>query len=161
MCIILALFCRKYEEIYPPDVSEFVYITDDAYTKRQILRMEHLVLGVLDFRMNYPTTYFFTNFFAKMAGCPEKVVFLAQYLSELTLLNGEIFLGYLPSIAGAASVALARHTLGLAAWEPDMVDKTGYTVEDFESCLVNLHDTFIRAGDSPQQSIVEKYKLEK
>ena len=36
----------KYEEIYPPDVSEFVYITDDTYTKRQVLRMEHLVLKV-------------------------------------------------------------------------------------------------------------------
>ena len=37
----------KYEEIYPPDVSEFVYITDDTYTKRQVLRMEHLVIKVL------------------------------------------------------------------------------------------------------------------
>ena len=38
----------KYEEIYPPDVSEFVYITDDTYTKRQVLRMEHLVLKVFN-----------------------------------------------------------------------------------------------------------------
>jgi len=28
--------CRKYEEIYPPDVGEFVYITDDTYTKQQV-----------------------------------------------------------------------------------------------------------------------------
>ncbi|KAF6034108.1 CCNA2 [Bugula neritina] len=34
----------KFEEIYPPDVGEFVYITDDTYTKRQLLRMEHLVI---------------------------------------------------------------------------------------------------------------------
>ena len=26
----------KYEEIYPPDVGEFVYITDDTYNKRQV-----------------------------------------------------------------------------------------------------------------------------
>ena len=36
----------KFEEIYPPDVTEFVYITDDTYTKRQVLRMEHLVIKV-------------------------------------------------------------------------------------------------------------------
>ena len=36
----------KFEEIYPPDVTEFVYITDDTYTKRQVLRMEHLVMKV-------------------------------------------------------------------------------------------------------------------
>jgi Cyclin, N-terminal domain len=28
---------RKYEEIYPPEVNEFVYITDDTYTKQQVL----------------------------------------------------------------------------------------------------------------------------
>ena len=27
----------KYEEIYPPDLRDFVYVTDKAYTKSQIL----------------------------------------------------------------------------------------------------------------------------
>ena len=49
-------FCRKYEEIYPPEVDEFVYITDDTYTKRQLLRMEHLLLKVLAFDLTVPTT---------------------------------------------------------------------------------------------------------
>ena len=26
----------KFEEIYPPDVGEFAYITDDTYTKKQV-----------------------------------------------------------------------------------------------------------------------------
>ena len=34
--MLLILYCRKYEEIYPPDVNEFVYITDDTYTKKQV-----------------------------------------------------------------------------------------------------------------------------
>ena len=29
----------KYEEIYPPDVAEFVYITDDTYNKRQVFHV--------------------------------------------------------------------------------------------------------------------------
>ena len=36
----------KFEEIYPPDLAEFVYITDDTYSKKQVLRMEHLILKV-------------------------------------------------------------------------------------------------------------------
>lgn len=47
--------CRKFEEIYPPEVAEFVYITDDTYTKKQVLRMEHLVLKVLSFDLAAPT----------------------------------------------------------------------------------------------------------
>ena len=58
---------RKYEEIYPPDVTEFVYITDDTYTKKQVLRMEQLVLGVLEFNVSVPTAFFFANHFAKVS----------------------------------------------------------------------------------------------
>ena len=36
----------KYEEIYPPDVKEFVSITDDSYSKGQVLNMEMLILKV-------------------------------------------------------------------------------------------------------------------
>ncbi|XP_069942120.1 G2/mitotic-specific cyclin-A, partial [Cherax quadricarinatus] len=41
----------KYEEIYPPDVGQFAYITDNTYKVGQILRMEHLILKVLSFDM--------------------------------------------------------------------------------------------------------------
>lgn len=55
---------RKFEEIYPPEVAEFVYITDDTYTKKQVLRMEHLVLKVLCFDLAAPTiNQFLTQYF--------------------------------------------------------------------------------------------------
>ena len=42
-----ALFiATKYEEIYPPEIGEFVYITDDSFNKLQILQMEKLILTV-------------------------------------------------------------------------------------------------------------------
>lgn len=31
------LIACKYEEIYPPDLKDFVYITDRAYTKQDVL----------------------------------------------------------------------------------------------------------------------------
>lgn len=46
---------RKYEEVYPPELAEFVYITDDTYTKKQVLRMEQHLLRVLAFDMTAPT----------------------------------------------------------------------------------------------------------
>lgn len=60
----LFIYCRKFEEIYPPEVAEFVYITDDTYTKKQVLRMEHMVLKVLSFDLASPTIYqFLTQYF--------------------------------------------------------------------------------------------------
>ncbi len=41
------LIASKYEEIYPPIVSDFVYITDNAYTREEILDMEEKILMAL------------------------------------------------------------------------------------------------------------------
>lgn len=49
----------KFEEIVPPEISEFVYITDDTYTKSQIVRMERMILKVLDFNLAAPTAHNF------------------------------------------------------------------------------------------------------
>jgi cyclin B len=39
----------KYEEIYPPTLKDFIYITGDAYTTEEVLEMERKVLFSLDF----------------------------------------------------------------------------------------------------------------
>lgn len=157
-CMFIA---TKYEEIYYPDVSEFTYITDDNYSKKQVLRMEHLVLKVLGFDLTVPTAYFFVNQFAKLSNSPEEVLFLAQYLSELTLLDAERYLCYTPSIIGASAVTLARHTCQVTAWPEEMVRLSGYNVEHFQSCLVSLHQTFTDASKSVQQAMREKYRQDK
>ena len=40
------MLLSKFEEIYAPEVNEFVFITDDTYTRQQVLRMEHLMIKV-------------------------------------------------------------------------------------------------------------------
>jgi hypothetical protein len=38
---VTAMFiASKYEEIYAPEVKDFAYVTDSAYTKNEILSME-------------------------------------------------------------------------------------------------------------------------
>jgi len=44
----------KYEEMYAPEVADFVYITDNAYTKSEIRQMECQILKVLDFELGRP-----------------------------------------------------------------------------------------------------------
>jgi cyclin-A len=68
----------KYEEIYPPDVAEFVYITDDTYSKSQVLRMEQLILKVLSFDLSSPSALSFISLYKVMTDMPEKIKNLAQ-----------------------------------------------------------------------------------
>ena len=44
----------KYEEMYAPEVADFVYITDNAYTKADIRKTECIMLKALDFSLGRP-----------------------------------------------------------------------------------------------------------
>lgn len=53
------LLASKYEEIYPPQIRDLVFITDRAYNREQILGMESTMANALQFRLTVPTTYCF------------------------------------------------------------------------------------------------------
>ncbi|XP_078683514.1 cyclin-A2-like [Branchiostoma floridae x Branchiostoma belcheri] len=151
----------KYEEIYPPDVGEFVYITDDTYTKKQVLRMEHLILKVLSFDVAVPTINCFQKRFLQAAKVNSKTESLAMYLAELTLQEGETFLKYIPSTIAAASLCLAQHTLNMQPWTPTLMHYSGYTLADLLPCVQDMHRTFQSAPSSQQQAVREKYRSPK
>merc|ERR1719491_1265825 len=44
------LIGSKYEEIYPPELRDLVYICDRAYSKQEILDMEETVLKTLEYK---------------------------------------------------------------------------------------------------------------
>uniref|UniRef100_A0A8C0FVA6 Cyclin-A2 n=1 Tax=Bubo bubo TaxID=30461 RepID=A0A8C0FVA6_BUBBB len=155
------LLASKFEEIYPPEVAEFVYITDDTYTKKQVLRMEHLILKVLSFDLAAPTiNQFLTQYFLHEQ-TNAKVESLSMYLGELSLIDADPFLKYLPSVTAAAAFHLAGYTITGQTWPESLCKVTGYTLEDIKPCLMDLHETYLKAAQHTQQSIREKYKSTK
>ncbi|KAF6216305.1 hypothetical protein GE061_000645 [Apolygus lucorum] len=50
------LIAAKYEEIYPPKISDFAYITDGACTDQDIIKMENLMVQVLEWRCTVITS---------------------------------------------------------------------------------------------------------
>ncbi|NXS51903.1 CCNA2 protein, partial [Brachypteracias leptosomus] len=155
------LLASKFEEIYPPEVAEFVYITDDTYTKKQVLRMEHLILKVLSFDLAAPTiNQFLTQYFLHQQS-NAKVESLSMYLGELSLIDADPYLKYLPSVIAAAAFHLADYTITGQTWPESLCKVTGYTLEDIKPCLIDLHKTYLKAAQHTQQSIREKYKSTK
>jgi len=81
------LIACKYEEIYPPEISSFVYITDNAYKKEEILDYEIKILSSLDYDVTYPTPYRYLEVLVVKLGLvdDETLFFKIQYLLELSL----------------------------------------------------------------------------
>jgi len=151
----------KYEEIYPPDVSQFAYITDNTYKVNHILRMEHLILKVLSFDMAVPTAHYFLTKFARKLRVHERVTHLALFLSELTMLDPDPFLKFLPSEIAATALAIANYTLELPAWPALMVETFGIRLEELRECYACLNAAFGKVHTAEQHAIRDKYRDDK
>ena len=57
------LVACKYEEIWVPKIEDFADITDNTYTKEQILEQEFRILRDLNFDITFPTIYRFLERF--------------------------------------------------------------------------------------------------
>ncbi|XP_076844886.1 cyclin-P isoform X3 [Brachyhypopomus gauderio] len=119
VCLFLA---AKKEECLLPEVSELCYLMAHTYTKKQLLRMERRVLSGLRFELSHCPPIHFLLLSAYIARCSDKVICMARYLLELSLLEGQCVL-YLPTHLAGAALHLARRLLqeaatpeGEAAW---------------------------------------------
>ncbi|XP_069781259.1 cyclin-A2-like [Narcine bancroftii] len=155
------LLASKFEEIYPPEVAEFVYITDDTYTKKQVLRMEHLILKVLSFDLAAPTINQFLIQYVGREKANNKVESLSMYLGELSLIDSEPFLKYPPSILAASAFCLANYTISQAGWPRSLAQLTGYVLENLKPCVTDLYQNYLKAPEHAQQAVREKYKSSK
>jgi cyclin B len=81
------LIACKYEEIHPPELKDFVFITDRAYTKEDVLTMEFLILSALSFDLSFPTPYRFLERYMKMLGEDPNVMMMSMYIMELALVD--------------------------------------------------------------------------
>ncbi|KAJ6743629.1 CYCLIN-A2-4 [Salix viminalis] len=135
-CMLIA---SKYEEIIPPRVEGFCFITDNTYTRGEVLKMESQVLNFLYFQLSVPTTKTFLRRFihAAQASCKVPCVeleFLANYLAELTLVEYS-FLKFLPSLIAASAVFLARWTLNQSdhPWNSTLEHYSRYSASELKN----------------------------
>ncbi|KAL3735353.1 hypothetical protein ACJRO7_024479 [Eucalyptus globulus] len=165
--ITCMLIASKYEEICAPRVEDFCFITDNTYTREEVLKMESQLLNYFGFRIFTPTTKTFLRRFIRAAQAlyvsPSlELEYLADYLTELTLVEYE-FLSFLPSLVAASAVFLARWTLDDSRhpWNPTLEFYTSYKTSDLKTTVSALQDLQSNAKECPLSAIRIKYRQQK
>ena len=139
--ITCMLIAAKYEEIYAPQVEDFCFITDNTYSRQEVLDMEVHVLGTLTFDLSPPTARGFLRRFLRAAEADATLDYLASYLCELSLIEHSM-LRFEPSRVAAAAVMLALHTLNRVHWSSTLVHYTTFTPSDLQECVTQLHAVY-------------------
>ncbi|KAJ8747974.1 hypothetical protein K2173_012947 [Erythroxylum novogranatense] len=161
------LIASKYEEINPPNVEDFCDITDNTYTKQEVVKMESDILNSLKFELGNPTMKTFLRRFTRIAQEDYKSVnlrleFLGYYLAELSLLDYNC-LKFLPSLVAASVIFVARYILHPKKhpWNLVLQKYTRYKPSDLEECVRIVHDLYLSRRGGGLQAVREKYKQHK
>ena len=109
------LIASKYEEMYAPEINDFVYITDNAYSKKDICAMERLMLKTLGFNLGRPLPLHFLRRNSKAGEVDANKHTLAKYLTELTITDYEMVHSR-PSEVAAAALCLSVKLLDNSEW---------------------------------------------
>lgn len=113
---VTALFlAAKYEEMYIPSIEDFVYMTDNTYTKSDIRRMEIQILKTLNFIIAKPISLNFLRRFSKAGQADPKQHTLSKYFLELCLHDAE-FSSMDPSYQAACALFLTFKLLDGSDW---------------------------------------------
>ena len=147
-CMFIA---SKYEEIYPPNIKEFIKVTANSYTKEQLLKMEYKVLSTLEFNITYPSYLRFLEVYNYYINMDDMDFFRCKFFVELALLDYKLC-HFPPSLIAAVCLILnlkIKKKSKLFFEENKKYDEkkiyeiTKYTCEDIDKCLNELINELI------------------
>jgi cyclin B len=99
--ITALMIACKHEEIDLPKINDFIYITDNAYVKEEVIKMEEMVLSKLNFSFLYPSPIKFFEYLSLHFHFEKKHHMMGKYLMESFLLDVKN-MKYKPSIISCA-----------------------------------------------------------
>lgn len=157
---VTAMFiAAKYEEILAPSVEEFVFMTENGYSREEILKGERIVLSTLDFNVStYCSPYSWVRRISKADDYDIQTRTLCKFLMEVTLLN-HCFLRARPSLIAAIGMYLAKRMLG-GVWDDAFVYYSRFSEEQLVPGANLLLEKLIEPGFE-EQFVYKKYASKK
>jgi len=158
---VTALFtASKIEEMYPPEIRDFVYITDNSYTAADIRQTELRMLTVLKFGLGRPLPLHFLRRYSKAGDVDILQHTLAKYLVELSQV--EYDLAHLtPSHISAAALFLSLLLLSpeesVDVWSATMQWYSKYKKEELMPTVRKLAILVQGASNNQLKAVFKKY----
>ena len=160
------LIACKYEEIYPPEIKQLIHMTDNAYNKNQVFKMENEILGVVKFNISFPTSLKFLEIYKNKLNLCDKNFYRCLYFIQVSLIdyNSSVFN---PSLIAATSLYfnyLNKNKINELEYdEKSLFNLTGYNKNNMSECLNCLNKAIknVEMIGSKYNAIRRKFKLDK
>ncbi|XP_063795608.1 G2/mitotic-specific cyclin-B1 [Pseudophryne corroboree] len=160
---VTAMFlAAKYEEMYPPEIGDFTFVTDHTYTKAQIRDMEMKILRVLKYAIGRPLPLHFLRRASKIGEVTAEQHSLAKYLMELVIVDYEM-VHFPPSQIAAAASCLSFKVFNAGEWTPTLQHYTAYSEDQLIPVMQQMAKNVVKVnkGLSKHMTVKNKYASSK
>jgi len=161
------LIACKYEEMFVPEVSDFVFITDQAYDSKEILNKELDILRALNFNLGKPISLNFLRRNSKAGYVGVKHHSLAKYVLEESLTNYGLA-SVRPSEKAASALLISMRILEPATqlkdlWCDNLIFYSGYTLAELTGTSRALANCLLAAAapSNKHRAAFDKYNCNK
>lgn len=146
----------KIEEVYPPQLKDFIAVCDDAYTKEEMLDMEADVLNELEFDLAQASSMYFLQLVQLQLKIDEKPLAFARYILETALLDASAAkYSNLAQVASALFLVLKIFKLG--AWTNVHNSLFGVAEAEVRMCAKELYMIMQKMDASSLSAVKRKF----
>ena len=114
--IAAMMIACKHEEIDLPKMEDFLYITDNAYSKNELVKLENDILMALNFELLYPSPIKFFEYLSVNFNFDKKAHFMGKYLMETFLLDIK-YVKYKASVISCACTYIVMKFLKMEGYQ--------------------------------------------
>ena len=169
-CLALLIAC-KYEEMTIPGMNDFVYVSDNAYSKEDMKDMERRMISALSYDLGRPLSINFLRRYSKIVQATDIEHTLGKYLLDLTFIDHSLS-HISPSYISACASFLSRYLFSYRRlssstsvslliehlWPNKFMSfHTGYTFEQLRSGIEQLGQLLIAQDTSKLRSVQKKF----
>lgn len=162
--IVAMLIASKYEEMetWPPEVRDFMWVADNAYSRAEIISMEQKMLRVLDYSFGTPLPLHFLQRCIKASGADSQTQKLGEYILELSMVNYELA-SIKPSLKAAAALNAANQIVAgkPTEWSAQLQHYSRYSADDFAEATTHMNKMLKGSEKSKHQAVRHKWSKTK
>ena len=159
LAVTSMFIASKYEETQAPGVSAFAYLTDDAFSVKDIIKKEIHILNALKGYVSFPLPLHFLRRNSKVGGVGPASHTLSKYILELCLTE-YAFSHVRASLQAAAALCLSLKLLGGQEWTANLAYYSGYTEAELLPTMCRMAVVVRRCHSSKYQAARTKYSSE-
>jgi hypothetical protein len=157
--VVSLLVACKYEEIFSPEIRDFVCILDKSYQQEDILAMEKDLLKVLQFNITIASSLKFFEILSIKYNLSKKEFFYGNFLLEMCLLDYKLTQCE-PSLVSSTVIYMIlkltenKNLLTLEKFK----ELINYNLDQIRECAMSVCFLIDNVYTSDYQSVVKKYK---